>query len=46
MVPRGGVEPPTLRFSVTFLVVSSKHLAVLNLEKQASLGLWTAKCLG
>jgi hypothetical protein len=43
MVPRGGIEPPTLRFSGTFLVVSSKYLAMSNVEKQASLGLWMAK---
>src|SRR5258708_23454490 len=32
MVPRGGIEPPTLRFSGTFSINSIKHLAKQQTE--------------
>jgi hypothetical protein len=43
MVPRGGIEPPTLRFSEAERSRSIKGLAFLNLEKRVGFGLWMAK---
>jgi hypothetical protein len=42
-VPRGGVEPPTLRFSEAVRTHGINGLAFPLLEKQAGFGLWMAK---
>ena len=42
MVPRGGVEPPTLRFSEAERIWPIKGLAFGKLEKRAGFGLWMA----
>jgi hypothetical protein len=40
---RGGVEPPTLRFSVGERLHHINDLALPDLEKWAGFGLWMAK---
>jgi hypothetical protein len=43
MVPRGGIEPPTLRFSVGERSHHINDLAPPGLEKRVGFGLWMAK---
>jgi hypothetical protein len=43
MVPRGGIEPPTLRFSVGERSHEINDLARPDLEKRAEFALWMAK---
>lgn len=45
MVPRGGVELPTLRFSEAALACKINYLALEKLEKHIDLILWMAKPL-